>query len=142
MAIDRLLRETIVLTIAVLTLRCRLCSQKRCLCGRSSIGQDIPAVVSARILSARPMVLSGMQRQQNAVVTQDSSVQMLPQACGLLGLKSPADGAFADLLFHDPTPARMFGPAPKKVTTFKIRAGTLVLFPCWLRYDLNVSDDS
>ena len=106
------------------------------LVGRMS-GQDAPAVVSAKFLSARPMVLSAAQRQQNAVVTQANG-KPLPQVCGMLGLKSPAD-AYAELLFHDPTPPSMFGSAPKKVITFKLRAGVLVMFPCWLRYDLTVS---
>ena len=91
----------------------------------------------SRLLSARAMVLSGVQRQQNAVVAQPTD--SVPQVCGLLGLHSPSDGAYADVLFHDPRAPSMFGSSPKKVTTFKVRAGVLVMFPCWLRYDLTVS---
>ena len=101
-------------------------------------GQDTPSIVSARLLSARPMALFAAQRQQNAVVAQANDDDF-PQVCGLLGLKSPAGGAYAELLFHDPTAPSMFGSAPKKVKTFKLRTGVLVVFPCWLRYDITVS---
>ena len=65
------------------------------------------------------MVLSAEQRQQNVVVTQAND-EILPQVCGLIGLGSPADGSYAELLFHDPRAPSMYGSTSKKVTQIVI----------------------
>jgi len=110
----------------------------------TKLQEDQPVAISARLLSARAMVLSGLQRQQNAVIGQgqaggQAGPLQQPSICGLAGLRSPSADTYAELFLHDPRPGNMYDAAPKNTTTFMVRAGGLVLFPCWLRYDLTVS---
>eukprot|EP01045_Picozoa_sp_COSAG04_P013351 COSAG04_NODE_943_length_9239_cov_3.297155_8_plen_576_part_00 len=97
-------------------------------------------VASVRLLRTRSMVLSGKQRHQFA-----PSAALPPpggssaQLCGIVGLRSEEPQAFGELLLHDPRPAATFtepAQGPKAVTVFNVREGSIVLFPCWLKFDL------
>ena len=60
------------------------------------------------------------------------------QLCGIVGLRSEEPRAFGELLLHDPRPPAAFTEPQRvnAVTVFNVREGSIVLFPCWLKFDL------
>ena len=96
-------------------------------------------VASARLLRTRAMVLSGKQRHQFAPSAALPAVGgSSAQLCGIVGLRSEESQAFGELLLHDPRPAKIITEPQRvnAVTVFNVREGSIVLFPCWLKFDL------